>query len=84
MIAFEQGEFGAWHKTEITTLPNGHVEIRHSTNDDNDDGLPDGKVTSWSDVFPPHRAAGEIARCGKSRVGISGIRVTVILDGEQI
>lgn len=52
------------------------------TNDNNDDGHPDGRTEEWTMDFPDKAAA--LKHCGVCRVGVSGIRVTVRLDGEEV
>lgn len=58
------------------------VLVKVETNDDNDDGYPDGAWTYWSMRYPSVDQA--LKGCGKCRVGISGVIVTVTLDGKEI
>jgi hypothetical protein len=72
----------AWQVYEVFSEDvHGKVRVLVSTNDDDDDGIPDGKVEQWSMEFPSVEAA--LEHCGRSRVGISGVRVTVLLDGSE-
>jgi hypothetical protein len=59
-----------------------NVRIECETNDDNDDGWPDGEVTTWVMHFPNVTQALKYA--GTCRVGISGVIVTVTLDGREV
>lgn len=72
----------AYHIMEIEALPDGGAVVRHETNDDNDDGYPDGRVVRWENRWKDLEAAKR--SCGLSRVGISGIEVTVYLDGVRL
>jgi hypothetical protein len=75
----------AWHIYRLHTLPGGEVEGEWSTNDDDDDGIPDGKTTYFSRVFRgPDAMAKARAWTGVSRVGVSGVVVTVFVDGTKI
>jgi len=65
-----------------TDRPNGMVLVVSETNDDNDDGYPDGRWDTWSLEFPTLESA--LKHTGICRVGISGVIVTVSVDGKEI
>lgn len=65
----------------LHTGPDGSISGTTWTNDNLDRGEP-SQDAAW-DVKYPNRAAMERAT-GKSHVGISGVRVEVILDGQRI
>lgn len=71
----------AFHDISITSLGDGRCSVHESTNDDDDDGYPDGHVEEWSYEGDLAR---ELERHGKSRTGISGVKVSVYLDGEKL
>jgi hypothetical protein len=72
----------AWHRIDAHTQSDGSIVALNQTNDDNDDGYPDGETAEWSITY---KDRSQFDRCvGVSRVGISGIRVTVTLDGKEI
>ena len=71
----------AWHRIDIQTLGKGRCVVHESTNDNDDDGYDDGEVVSWNYEDNIARA---LLRHGKSHVGISGVKVTVTLDGEEL
>lgn len=75
-------EARVFHRMAIRTLPSGRVEIHHETNDDNDDGYDDGYLVEWTNNVADVETALRIT--GKSRTGISGVRVTVSLDGVEV
>jgi len=71
-----------WTRVDLTTLDTGRIRARWQTNDDNDDGYPDGEISSY-DTY--HESIGQaIKRCGKSRKGFYGQPVDVFLDGNKI
>ena len=75
----------AWHNiTVLTCVDSGDavVTVIESTNDDNDDGYPDGEITRWD--YTDSSLDRVLARVGKCRVGVSGVIVTVTLDGKEI
>lgn len=72
----------AYHNIHITTQPNGTAWVQHLTNDDDDDGYDDGRETTWPEEYNTVQMA--LDRLGVSRTGISGIRVTVWLDGKKV
>ena len=78
------GEFHlvAIQRYKITSLPDGSAVVYVETNDDNDDGIPDGKWEDWRLEFPTVKKAKK--HCGKCRIGVSGVIVSVELDGEEI
>lgn len=63
---------------DVTTLGGGRVHLRMETNDDNDDGVPDGEITIWERDMSLETAKGV---AGKSRIGIYGHKVDVYIDG---
>lgn len=67
---------------EGITGDNGRVTVLAITNDNNDDGVVDGTTEEWTLEFENVAAFRKF--CGKCRVGISGIRVFVLLDGKQV
>ena len=71
-----------YHEISIVTLDDGTVSVRENTNDDNDDGYPDGKEVWWD--WQAKNLDAALKHTGKSRIGISGIRVTVTIDGEEV
>jgi hypothetical protein len=72
----------AWHEMYAMTLPDGRVQVRNVTNDDNDDGWPDGVVTRWTSTYDDRETMLRV--CGRSRHGVSGVVVRVFLDGDEI
>jgi hypothetical protein len=73
----------AWQTYEIFSEDEfGKIRVLAMTNDDDDDGYPDGTIERWWMEFSTVEQA--LKHCGKSRVGISGVRVTVFLDGREI
>ena len=73
----------AIHRIAIISNPmNASVTVRHMTNDDDDDGMPDGEWTTWAET---HRFVDyALKSAGKCRIGISGVIVSVTLDGKEI
>jgi hypothetical protein len=59
----------------------GGCVVRHQTNDDDDDGFPDGQWATWAEGYDSVELA--LERVGKCRIGISGVVVTVTLDGVE-
>jgi hypothetical protein len=68
-----------WISTE--EIP-GQVVVRAETNDNNDDGYPDGEWVAWENTFPDVKSA--LKHTGVCRVGVSGVVVTVNMDGKEI
>lgn len=58
------------------------VLVRVETNDDDDDGYPDGEWAAWEEKFDTEYQA--LKHTGVSRVGISGVIVTVELNGRTV
>lgn len=81
------GDFPAFHGVAVhrikgTTTEGGGVDVIVSTNDDDDDGIPDGGWDTWPMRFDhPENFLGYAGVC---RIGISGVIVTVTLDGKEI
>ena len=74
----------AFHDIYVESLGEGAALVRHTTNDDNDDGYDDGEVTTWELDWPgPDGLAKALKQAGTSRVGISGVVVSVYVDGEK-
>lgn len=71
----------AWHRIDAYTNPDGSIRATESTNDNLDHGYP-SEFAEWERFFR-NRAQFD-SQAGRSRVGCSGIEVTVILDGERI
>ena len=69
----------AYQIVRIDDYRNGHVVAAVETNDDNDDGENDGRVARWNTQHPSVEAA--LRQYGKSRTGVSGIQVSVYVDG---
>lgn len=84
--AMVQGEWPifAWQHYHIITCveDDAVVRVECETNDDDDDGYPDGEITRWTETFNTLDAA--LRNKGKCRVGVSGVIVTVTLDGEEV
>ena len=67
----------------ITTNPDGiSVNCMCETNDDDDDGYPDGHWEQWNEPYRDVEQALKVK--GVCRVGISGVIVTVMVDGKEI
>jgi hypothetical protein len=79
-VASGESPIGAVHRIEIVTVENG-VKVTQTTNDDDDDGVPDGDWATWQH-FTTRESA--LERAGRCRVGVSGVVVTVTLDGEEV
>jgi hypothetical protein len=81
----EAGEFLApcVHRIAIisTDSADGSIIVRHMTNDDDDDGIADGQWTTWAEGYDSLELA--LKHQGKCRIGISGVIVTVTLDGVE-
>jgi len=71
-----------WTTYRIHSSQDGRATVDWATNDDNDDGYPDGEVALETYHFPSIAKALEFT--GKTRRGLYGQPVTVTLDGEQI
>src|SRR5262249_37164326 len=63
----DRDEFGVYHRHELWPREDGSVQVRTETNDDDDDGYPDGAVESWLLTFPSLESA--IRHTGVSRRG---------------
>jgi hypothetical protein len=66
----------------ITTLADGRYQVDGEWNDDNDDGVPDGETTHWSQIVDTREQALRIT--GVTRTGWYGHQVTVSLDGAMV
>ncbi len=74
-------EPAAWAAYDCTLLPDGTIHVACQTNDDRDLGYPSGE--SWYTLTHASLTAARRAR-GVCRVGVSGIIVTVTLDGQRV
>ena len=72
----------AWHRVEMDTQEDGTVVAHISTNDDDDDGRPDGRIVRWTVVHKSKASA--LRQHGVSRIGVSGVEVRVVLDGHEV
>lgn len=72
----------AYHNIYIETFDDGSALRRDETNDNDDDGYADGTTESWE--FRWKNAETCIKAAGISRIGISGVRVNVYIDGEKV
>jgi hypothetical protein len=72
----------AWLRYDGYTQQDGTIQVEAMTNDNNDDGYADGETAEWM-VTCRNRAEFD-RRCGRCRTGISGITVTVSVDGEEV
>jgi|SRR5262245_7606648 len=70
----------ALHRIRIVTA--SHTVVYEETNDNNDDGYADGAWVSWENKFSTVEKA--LKHAGRCRVGISGVIVTVVHDGEEV
>jgi hypothetical protein len=66
----------------VTVVPGQCYRVEYETNDDNDDGIPDGEVTRETCVVPTLERAQRLT--GHCRTGWSGHAVTVFLDGTRL
>jgi hypothetical protein len=73
----------AYHNVWHVTDSDGRIISRHETNDDNDDGWPDGEVTRYS-IGPQPKERALQSPYDRSHIGISGVYVYVYLDGKEI
>lgn len=75
---FNDGEPVAWQQTVAYTNGDGSIVAHTSTNDDQDLGIPN----SYAEWKGEHKTLESFQKsAGFSRTGISGVRVTVELDG---
>jgi hypothetical protein len=73
---------GTYHRYDMHTRADGEIHGWVETNDDNDDGYPDGNIERWQEHCKTRAEFDR--RVGRSRIGISGVKVTVVLDGEEL
>ena len=80
---FDANEIGvvALHRISISQTEDGW-RVDERTNDNDDDGYPDGEWVSWTNCVLSKETA--LKHAGVCRVGISGVIVTVFLDGKEI
>lgn len=72
----------AYHNMDIFTEDQGlRYSVFHRTNDDADIGWP-SIDSQWSVYYPTLEKA--LLATGATRIGVSGIRVNVTLDGENV
>jgi hypothetical protein len=72
----------AWQKYEITGNRQ-EAEIVCTTNDDNDDGIPDGEITTWIEEGYKGTSPA-LKRTGVCRYGVSGVAVFVSVNGVPV
>lgn len=79
---FEEAGSGAWSRYELYTADDGRVKGICTTNDDGDTGYP-GQYADWKVEY---RDKAEMLRqlSGGTHFGISGVKVEVYLDGEEV
>lgn len=78
----EPEEPEVWHDDDVELHDDGTATIHTATNDNDDDGWPDPAGTeSWSTRWRSWESA--LRHVGKSRVGMTGIRVTVRVNGRE-
>ena len=78
----EPEEPQAWQTYDLFTAEDGTIRGTASTNDDNDDGYPDGDISRW-EVSYQNRAE-MLKRTGGTHYGCSGIHVLVYLDLQEV
>jgi hypothetical protein len=71
----------AWERWTLTTLEDGRIAGQWETNDNQDRGHETGFASRHMTFDNYERMK---SRTGLSHTGISGIEVTVLLDGEKI
>jgi hypothetical protein len=77
----EDGEVYSRQRYDAHTNPDGSIEAHVWTNDDEDRGYPNTE-SQWDERY---KTAEEFhKRVGISRTGVSGVKVTVFLDGEEL
>lgn len=77
----DEMDSGAKMSYDGHTMSNGRIRVDCWTNDNYDKGYPSGDA-GWTVTVPNRESFNR--HCGKSRTGISGIKVTVTLDGEEV
>ena len=78
---FEEPGGGAWTHTELRTNPDGSITGITTTNDNLDRGYPT-EFASWPERFANIEALAQRYPRRGEWTGISGIEVTITLDGE--
>ncbi len=73
-------EFGAYHNVTVERFEDGSALVRTDTNDNLDQGYPN-ECASWEHLWPSVELA--LKHVGFSRVGASGVRVRVYVDGVE-
>jgi hypothetical protein len=79
------GEFTgeiAVHRIDVISFGEVATIVTEQTNDDNDDGYPDGEWKTWNNTFDTPEQAMKYA--GVCRVGVSGVVVTVTFNGKEV
>jgi hypothetical protein len=74
------------HAYEIVnhfTQNDGRIMTHVETNDDDDDGYPDGKITQFT-LGPWEKYQALRSPRDRSHIGASGVHVYVYLDGEEL
>ena len=74
----------AFHLVQHLTVADGKIVTRHETNDDNDDGAPDGGETVEWTVGPQSSDTALRSPYDRSHIGCSGVHVYVYLDGKEL
>jgi hypothetical protein len=69
-----------WTEFHVWPMDVDRVEVRMTTNDDNDDGFPDAEVASITLRFPDLRSA--LQHTGSTRRGFYGQPVRVYVEGK--
>jgi len=72
----------AYQDYEVEENEDGTATVYCATNDDDDDGHVDCESAHWRLSFKT--VAEALKYVGHSRVGVSGIKVTVKLNGEEV
>lgn len=79
ILDYEQNPSCAWQRYDITGNDT-HAEIHCTTNDDDDDGYPDGEIQEW--IEEGYKGIAQALRVkGVSRFGVSGVAVIVTVNG---
>jgi hypothetical protein len=71
-----------WMRYDLRRNPDGSLHADESTNDNDDDGYPDGEVASWLAHYSSWQSAQK--SLGVSYVGPVGCQVTITIDGQLV
>jgi hypothetical protein len=77
----EPPEPRVYHDIAIESDGVGGAFVHHDTNDDDDDGVIDAGAR-WTDHWKEYDRA--VKAMGGSRVGVSGVQVSVYVDGQKV